>query len=446
MSPLGKAAFILSIAAAGALLPKASAFCGFYVAQADTNLFNHASKVVLVRDGDHTSLTMSNDYKGETSQFAVVIPVPTVIERKQIEIADAANIDWIDQYSAPRLVEYYDPDPCAPPMQYRMDEMAPMAAASGSAAGPRGERAHELGVTVERSFTVGEYDIVILKAEAGSGLETWLHEQGYHVPTGATNVLQSYIRQNMHFFVAKVNLGEQKRLGQTFLRPIKVSYDSPKFMLPIRLGMANADGPQELFIFTITKKGRVEATNYRTTKIPTDLEIPPYVQQKFGDFYKDMFSRQVEKQGMETVFLEYGWPMTQYCDPCTAEMPTSAQLQAFGATWNAAVNQDYHGGTISEGYITRLHVRYDMAHFPEDLVFQETADADTFQGRYIINHTFDGDTTCEAGRQYEKALADRQSKEVSNLSDMTGWLPADIRGNLPRRAHPAKPASWWEQQ
>ena len=47
-------------------------FCGFYVAKADTKLFNKASQVVLVRDGDRTVLTMANDFKGEPKEFAVV--------------------------------------------------------------------------------------------------------------------------------------------------------------------------------------------------------------------------------------------------------------------------------------------------------------------------------------------------------------------------------------
>ncbi len=36
------------------LTTTAQAFCGFYVAKADTSLFNQASQVVLVRDGDRT--------------------------------------------------------------------------------------------------------------------------------------------------------------------------------------------------------------------------------------------------------------------------------------------------------------------------------------------------------------------------------------------------------
>ena len=44
--------------------PALLGFCGFYVAKADTKLFNQASQVVLVRDGDRTVLTMANDYQG----------------------------------------------------------------------------------------------------------------------------------------------------------------------------------------------------------------------------------------------------------------------------------------------------------------------------------------------------------------------------------------------
>src|SRR4026208_2498479 len=80
------------------------AFCGFYVAKADTKLFNKASQVVLVRDGDRTVLTMANDYKGDLKEFAVVVPVPTFLERGQIHVAEKGVLDHLDAYTAPRLV------------------------------------------------------------------------------------------------------------------------------------------------------------------------------------------------------------------------------------------------------------------------------------------------------------------------------------------------------
>ena len=111
--------------AAIAMTGGAVAFCGFYVAKADTKLFNKASKVAIMRDGDRTVITMSNDYQGALKEFAMVVPVPVVLQEGQIHVTDNAIIDHLDAYTAPRLVEYFDEDPC---LVYERKEMAaPMA-------------------------------------------------------------------------------------------------------------------------------------------------------------------------------------------------------------------------------------------------------------------------------------------------------------------------------
>src|SRR3954447_6226804 len=107
------------LAVLAAIAGPAAAFCGFYVAKADSKLFNKSSKVVLTRDGNTTAITMASDYEGEPKEFAVVIPVPTFIERKQIGVVDMKTIDHLDAFTAPRLVEYHDPDPCEPQVAYR---------------------------------------------------------------------------------------------------------------------------------------------------------------------------------------------------------------------------------------------------------------------------------------------------------------------------------------
>ena len=64
----------------GSGLPgEARAFCGFFVAKADASLYNEASQVALVRDGDRTVVSMLNDFKGELTEFALVVPVPTIL-------------------------------------------------------------------------------------------------------------------------------------------------------------------------------------------------------------------------------------------------------------------------------------------------------------------------------------------------------------------------------
>src|SRR5436190_8020231 len=308
-------------------------FCGFYVGKADTKLFNRASQVVLVRDGDRTVMTMASDFQGDLKEFAIVVPVPKFLKREQIHVGDKALVDHLDAYSAPRLVEYFDADPCLAP---NFDMIMSRAAAAPAAAVGGIGRAKTLGVTVEAQYTIGEYDILILSAQESTGLETWLRQNGYRIPAGASAVIGSYLKQNMRFFVAKVNLAEQAKLGFSYLRPLQVAYESPKFMLPIRLGMVNASGPQDLFVYALTRNGRIEATNYRTVKLPSDVDLPVYLRDagEFANFYKAMFTRQVDKQDRSALFTEYAWDM-RWCDPCAADPLSSDELRRLGVFWSA---------------------------------------------------------------------------------------------------------------
>jgi len=424
---------------------RSHAFCGFYVAKADTKLFNQASKVVLVRDEDRTVLTMANDYQGELQEFAIVIPVPTFLERGQIHVTAQQVLDHLDAYTAPRLVEYFDRNPCEPVVLF---EKATRRSAALSPAAQ--DEASALGVTIEAQYTVGEYDILILSAQESRGLETWLRNNDYRIPEGASRVLESYIKQDMRFFVAKVNLEEQAQLGYTYLRPIQVAYESPKFMLPIRLGTVNADGPQELFVFALTRKGRVETTNYRTVKIPSDVEIPLFVKNEFEPFYLSMFDRLVEKEDMRVVFLEYAWNMA-WCDPCAADPLSQEELRELGVFW-LADHPRVPGGPIPMRvlpvYVTRLHLRYDAEHFPEDLVFQVTGDQSNFQGRYIMHHPWQGKNKCPELEPYVAELRQRKERWAQNLARLTGWDINEIRAKMDGEWKPGQPDKddkWWKR-
>lgn len=422
---------------------QAQAFCGFYVSKADTKLFNKASKVVIARHDDKTVITMANDYEGDLKEFAIVIPVPTFLEEEQIHVTESALIDHLDAYTAPRLVEYFDGDPCL------QVEYAPMTM-NGPTASFREEnidkKADALGVTIEAEYTVGEYDILILSAKESDGLAIWLKENNYKIPQGAEKVLDSYIKQGTRFFVAKVNLEEQAKLGATYLRPIQVAFESEKFMLPIRLGTVNAKDTQELFIFTLTQKGRVETTNYRTVKIPSNMNIPLYVKENFSDFYISMFDQAVKKEDMRAVFLEYAWNMN-WCDPCAADPLSNEQLRELGVFW-LDKNENNQAKNV---FVTRLHVRYDGERFPEDLRFHETADRSNFQGRYILNHPWQGKATCSAGEDYFKSLPKRFDEEAKTLAKLTGWNITAIRDEMKNNKQSFEiedvesEQNWWQQ-
>jgi hypothetical protein len=440
--------FIAAIALSGTLIigTAAQAFCGFYVARADTSLFNEASQVVLVRDGNRTVITMANDFEGDVEDFAMVIPVPTFIEREQINVADRSLIEHLDAYTAPRLVEYFDPDPCWQPnvMYLSKSSNAPAVADAEMAAQAR---AKTLGVKIEASYAVGEYDILILSATESDGLLQWLDENDYRIPDGAEPVVGSYLKQDMRFFVARVNLERHASEGTTFLRPIQVAYESDKFMLPIRLGTLNAKGMQELYVYALTRTGRVETTNYRTVKLPSDVEIPEFVQAEFADFYRAMFRRQAEVNDHRAVFLEYAWDMA-WCDPCAADPLRADELRKLGVFWiqRSGAGRRPLIAPAEDVFVTRLHVRYDNKHFPEDLVFQETGDRQNFQGRYIIRHPFEGEATCDI-TAYQDSVRERQDREAQQLANLTGWDIDEVRGRIRFAGGEPPPAEqpWWKR-
>ena len=403
--------------------PSYFAFCGFYVAKADTKLFNNKSQVILVRDGHRTVVTMSNDFKGAIRDFAMVVPVPEVLDEEDIRVVNRDLFDKIDAYSAPRMAEYYDSDPCMERDLYSIFDLNSLDFRSESFATMQiAEDKNEYSVNIEAQYEIEEYDVLILSAKESDGLKRWLIDHDYKIPASAEEVLEPYIKNNMKFFVVKVNLDKIEVSNQGYLRPLQIEFESDRFMLPIRLGMANANGDQDMIVYTFTRNGRVEASNYRTVKMPTDRNIPLFVKDKneFGEFYFDLFERQYQQQGKKAVFLEYAWDVSPSagvkCDPCVSPPPVFQEFANAGVDWAVDMSAQ------SNVFFTRLHVRYSRDKFPQDLFFQETPNSEQYQCRYVVtNPPKNTDFSCEAAQKYLKDLKVNRQNELDELAVLAGW-------------------------
>ncbi len=173
--------------------------------------------------------------------------------------------------------------------------------------------------------------------------------------------------------------------------------------------------------------------------------IPVYVKDKFGDFYRDMFGRQVIRESMRGVFLEYAWNMN-WCDPCAANPLSVEELRQLGVFWLEESGRRSKS-LARDAFITRLHVRYDAEHFPEDLKFQETTDRSNFQARYILRHPWKGQDECPAAEAYRKQLQQRYEREAQTLAHLTGWDINDIRHSMGLNGTTREPAdkTWWQR-
>lgn len=396
-------------------------FCGFYVAKADASLFNNKSEVIMVRDGKRNVITMSSDFKGDMRDFAMVVPVPVVLAEKDIRVVNRNVFQKLNDYSAPRLVEYHDYNPC----QQMMAEVCCSGATMKSMAffdnissvNEKDEDKYQ--VVIEAKYQIGEYDILILSAKESGGLKIWLTDNGYKIPGKAEEVLEPYVKSNMKFFVVKVNL-EKMAKDADYLSPIQIEFEHEKFMLPLRLGMANSQGSQDMIVYGFSRTGRIECTNYRTVKMPTDRNIPLFVQPEFGSFYKSLFEKQYVNEGRNAVFLEYAWNVSPYspmphCDPCVGPPPVQQEFVDAGIWW---LNEPNGQQGI---FFTRLHVRYTRDKFPADLQFQVTPNSEHFQCRYVLTHPAPGDLSCDEGQTYLTTLYERRKREIDEMYSLASW-------------------------
>ncbi len=392
----------------------AHAFCGFYVAGGGAELFNNATQVVLMRDGTRTVLSMQNNYEGPPADFAMVVPVPVVLKKEQVKTLPREVFSRIDTLSAPRLVEYWEVDPCyvEPPIAPEDDyEMAAV---------EKEEKPAKDGaplVKVEARFEVGEYDVVILSAKDALALEQWLVQNKYKIPAGAEPLFKPYIQQGLKFFVARVNAKKVTfdPKGMAKLSPLRFHYDSEKFELPVRLGLINAKEKQDLIVHVLAKNQRYELANLPNVTIPTNIDLAPSAKSEFPYFYVSLFDRTLAKTP-KAVVTEYAWQATS-CDPC----PTSPLSAEDFATLGADVlppkkgNEDPYN-PANQFVLTRLHARYDKTSLGEDLVFRAAPpivggrehltdgksleqgsrpDAwNNFQARYAIRYPWKGAVKC----------------------------------------------------
>jgi hypothetical protein len=406
---------------------------------AKARITNQSSKVILARDGDQTVMTMTNDFKGPFREFAMVIPIPTPIQKKDVKVVEPVLFDKLAQATAPTLQESWDPDPCPQPAQEiamaDAEEAAP--AAAKSARGSGGPKASQYGVKVEAHFSVGEYEIAILKGTDSKKLIEWLNIFKYDIPQDAKPIIDTYLKQDMRFFVTRVNLKEANKSGYQYLRPLQISYQTPKFMLPIRMGMMNADGPQELHVFALTRKGRVETTNYRTVKLDGGQAIPATVKKDFNGFVRAFFDEATRREDSRVVFTEYAGralgalppgasePLLRPVDPGFSR-PTGLwkkDLIDSGARWLNADN--------SIPFLTRLHFKYDAERFVDDLVLNETGDQGAHALSWRIRHPWRGSPDrCPQAKTYLQGLVTRFDAESSALASLTGWPIQKIRDEM----------------
>ena len=416
------------------LIRTAHAFCGTYVA-VDTDMVNGASEIAVARQGTTTTLTMANDFQGDATEFAMLVPVPEILDEEDVHVVDPDVFMRLRGYSEPRQVTYtceeLYPEIPREPMGCGFSDKSEDSSDSGSWAG--GETADSGGVTVEKQFIVGEYEIVVLSAQESTGLLGWLNTNGYSVSPKAQGMLQEYLDAGSYFFAAKV-FTDRIPAGQDRLSPLQVSYESEAFSLPIRLGTVNSPGSQDLLLYLLTDPdaGRVGVSNYDEASVEADCLADT---DDLASFYDQAFTEAVGEQPRWVV--EYGWELNQWslhCDPCTSVpgLPQDDVATLGFGDYGGSEDTGWGGSGWSEYYFTRLRMRYTPEQATQDLSLYTSGIRENTQQRYIQYESYleaefpicgqgfvdDPGSCADEGREYRKRM--READQPSSGCAMNG--------------------------
>ena len=430
----------------------AHAFCGFYVSGSNEKMFNDATQVVLVRDGTRTVLSMQNDYKGPLEDFAMVVPVPVVLKEQDVKTLPKDVFQHTDSLGSPRLVEYWEQDPCPSPDLEKEKDDAPMTEGRVmQKGGMASQPAPRDSVKIEAKFDVAEYKILILSATDSTGLERWLAANRYKIPPGAEPLLRPYVEQGSKFFVAKVDPSKVKfdKDQRAALSPLRFHYDSDEFSLPIRLGLANSSGTQDLIVNILAPHQRYNVANYKNITIPTNIDVSEAMKDKFAAFYTALFDRTLEKNP-GAIVTEYAWQATT-CDPCPGPSLMPEEIMTLGG--------DVLPSPANDFVLTRLHARYGK-ELADDLRFEVAPaivggreqlasngqleqgtrpdDINNFQARYAIRHPWTGPITCKdpkrgrwGGQDGGDAAAPKPATQIAYAKRDAVQLPLAIARDIP---------------
>jgi MYXO-CTERM domain-containing protein len=244
----------------------------------------------------------------------------------------------------------------------------------------------------------------------------------------------------MKFFVAKVDVSKVhfERVGnapeQAVLSPLRFHYDSDAFNLPIRLGLINSGGTQDLVVTILARGQRYEVANYDNVAIPTNIDVADATRGEFAAFYATLFDEAVKKHP-RSVVTEYSWASNS-CDPCPTPPLEPSDLVTLGAdvlpstlastppppgVGSPIVRPMPSPWALNGFVITRLHARYAKDALGDDLFFRAAPpivggreflqndgklergarpDAqNNFQARYVIRHPWTGPIACKNPRR-----------------------------------------------
>lgn len=271
-------------------------------------------------DGEHIVAHVLIRYAGDPTQFAWLVPVPSVPE---LELSFAETFGLIDAQTKPN-VDVYTENICPAPLYHCRQHPMPSCpgtnggfagaggaagtfasapGGTGGAGGMGGGSVDAPAVTVYSREQIGAYDTIVFGAGDAQAAVDWLQNEGFIVNDTTSPYMEPYLAENMLFVAAKLVPGSDV----DEIRPLRMRYEGDEPMIPLQL-TAVATEPNltvTAYIYGSTAFVPQDQTLLTSDDIPSDAIAATPSNVLLRNNYPMVLSRLFDEEGGRAFMLEY---------------------------------------------------------------------------------------------------------------------------------------------
>ena len=385
---------------------------GLFLAKNNNQVISKQTQIVMARKGAKSILTLTSDFQTKAGDVVLVVPLPMDVKNVKFTNVQYENIDELNRYTSPRLIEYVDFDPCNPDAMKRPEIKTDQSFTTIDMDKAIGLVPTSLKITAAHNF-------VSLSSKESVGIDIWLRKKhGFVLTEAQLAMLRPYIDAAMKFVIIEIQAVDDEA---TQLMPVQISYESDSFTVPFKIGALNApsDQAQAFTLYSLSSHGEVLPQNFKIKDMPVNIDLPAKTVSEFDSFYGKL-SHNIFTAHPEIMRKEYAWPMGS-CKPCTTKPLSVADLSSLGTFWYQLPKDGRIGlvAPFAAIYITRFHAQYtvsDAGILPEILELQESAERPKYQTFYNIRYPIAADlSACKGNFAAELARAERKENDSFDM-------------------------------
>jgi hypothetical protein len=210
-----------AVSADGCFLPPETYF---------NDLYEPQQKAAIMHENGRETLILQVSYDGEPTDFGWIIPTPSPATVTEAGSDIFASLHYLTK------------------AKYRSAELG-RALTFGSKSAAMMD-----GVDVLNQQQIGVFEVTTLKATDAAALDSWLAQNGYRLPEGATEVLNYYVAKNWTYTALRMNIADAQKyfIEEIGLTALRLDFATPEPVYPLYISSMNA-GETEVLLYIISQ-------------------------------------------------------------------------------------------------------------------------------------------------------------------------------------------------